>query len=566
MSAPQASTDLDIPVIRRNWIKEFSILAALALVLAAPWLLRPETSSIPVSYDRRLVILTPHNERIRHEFAHAFADHWKQLTGETLYVDWRIGGTSELAMMLRSDYASAFQQYWTDELKQNWTHEVATSFASSKTKTEDVTPGAKARKAFLDSSIGIGMDLFFGGGAYDFEQQAAAGILVAGDAAKGVGLKALQQHHPDWFTDAVIPINVSGEPFYDKELRWAGTCLSSLGICFNYDVLKRLGIASEPAQWEDLANPKLFNQIALSDPNKSGTVTKSLEQIIQQQMQLRLAELLKEGTATYPEAGPSLLETALSQGWERGLRLIQKISANARYYTDSSAKIPLEVAQGDAAAGMCIDFYGRALEEMVRKDDGSTRIKFIAPVGGSSVGVDPIGLLRGAPNPEVATAFMEFVLGDQGQKLWNYKAGTQGGPVKAALRRLPVRKDFYTETNRSQMTDSEVNPFEMAKAFTYHPEWTGSLFGAVRFIIKVSCINVHEDQQAAWQAIIKAGFPPRAMSAFENITLVSLQAAKKLAADLGKKDKELEMRLNRELTAAFRNQYRVAKQLAEEGL
>ena len=36
-----------------------------------------------------------------------------------------------------------------------------------------------ARRAFLTSDvIGIGIDLFFGGGSYDFAQQAAAGRLV----------------------------------------------------------------------------------------------------------------------------------------------------------------------------------------------------------------------------------------------------------------------------------------------------------------------------------------------------------------------------------------------------
>ena len=30
-----------------------------------------------------------------------------------------------------------------------------------------------------------------------------------------------------------------------------------------------------------------------------------------------------------------------------------------RYFTDSGVKIPLDVATGEAAAGMCIDFFGR---------------------------------------------------------------------------------------------------------------------------------------------------------------------------------------------------------------
>ena len=47
-----------------------------------------------------------------------------------------------------------------------------------------------ARRAFLTSDVSIGIDLFFGGGSYDFAQQAAAGRLVN---------SGLLQAHPDWF-------------------------------------------------------------------------------------------------------------------------------------------------------------------------------------------------------------------------------------------------------------------------------------------------------------------------------------------------------------------------------
>jgi iron(III) transport system substrate-binding protein len=93
---------------------------------------------------------------------------------------------------------------------------------------------------------------------------------------------------------------------------------------------------------------------------------------------------------------------------------------------------------------MCIDFYGRSAEEDVRKADGTSRVGFIAPLGGTSISVDPIGLLRGAPDPEIATAFIEFVLGEPGQKLWSFRVGEPGGPHQHALRRLPVRHDLYT--------------------------------------------------------------------------------------------------------------------------
>ena len=366
-----------IPVVRRWW-REGVVIAALLIVVLAPFILRPAEGGAPSRFDRRLVILTPHHEKIRHEFGRAFARKWKQDRGENLYVDWRVAGTSEITLMMRSDYAAAFELYWTDQLGQKWAPEVASAFGNARVTLPlagDRTPltvAQEARKAFLDSATSVGADLFFGGGAVDYEGQARAGFLVAADATTKFGLKPLMRQHPEWFKPEVIPQTLSGEVFYDKDQRWVGTCLSSMGICFNRDVLKRLGIEKEPTQWSDLADPRYLGQIALADPNKSGTVTKCFEQLIQQQMELAIREERSKPAGFRTDA--ELLATGIALGWERGVQLIQRISANSRYFTDNATKIPLEVAQGDAAAGMCIDFYGRSFEEQVRKADGSTRI------------------------------------------------------------------------------------------------------------------------------------------------------------------------------------------------
>ena len=552
-----------------RWRKELGVALALLLTLAAPFLLKPKESTAPSHYDRRLVIITPHNEKIRHAFGLAFSRHWKQKTGETLYVDWRVGGTSEIALMLRSDYAAAFEYFWTRKLGKPWSREVAQSFANGKIKlpaaAEDkLSTEQEARKAFLESNVGTGVDLFFGGGSFDFEQQANAGILVAADATGKNGLIEIFAKHPAWFSDSAIPASVSGEPFYDPQKRWVGACIARLGIVFNRDVLKRLGIGHEPEQWADLADPRLLGQIALADPNKSGTVTKALEQLIQQQMRLAIEELKKSPGEPMDEK--AVTEKGVRIGWDRGLRLIQRICANSRYFTDAATKIPLEVSQGDAAAGMCIDFYGLTFEEQVRKPDGTTRVGFVAPLGGAFADVDPVAMLRGAPEPVVATAFMEFVLGDEGQRLWNYKKGAPGGPERAALRRLPVRRDFYMEENRRWMADAAAQPFEDAKGFTYHKEWTESLFNVIRFVTRVMCIEVHGEQRSAWEMLAQKGFPKRATEVFEDIKLINYQSALDLAAELKRNDKEMEMRKAQEMSASFRAQYERAFHLAKEGM
>jgi iron(III) transport system substrate-binding protein len=547
------------PSFLRRWCKEIAIVSALLITLLGPFLLKPGQSTASSKADRKLVIVTPHPERLRAEFSQAFVRHWKEKTGETVAVDWRVpGGTSEIAVMLKSEFSAAFQLHWTQALGQTWTPAIAQNFMNPKAPASDA-----ARQAFLKSGTGVGLDVFFGGGAYDFQIQAESGTLVAQNSP-GTGIAALRQKHPAWFGDAGIPEMVSGEPFRDGKDRWIACCLSSFGIVFNRDVLRRLGIEKDPAQWRDLADPRLYGQLALADPGRSATVTKAFEMLIQQEMQEAIARLTQNpGKLKTPK---DIEAAGVREGWTRGLNLIQRISANARYFSDSSSKIPLDVARGDAAAGMCIDYYGRSTEEETRRPDGSSRIGFIMPVGGSSVSVDPIAMFRGAPEPELATAFIEFVLSDAGQKIWAYRSGTPGGPSRSALRRLAARKDFYSPENLLMMSDAAEMPYEKAKAFTYHPEWTASAFSTLRFLIRVMCVDTHQEQRKAWYTLITRQQPPRATEVFQELTSIRYDLA---VGDITKvvrsRDKVAETRLARTLGDTFRNNYELAYTLARKG-
>ena len=178
---------------------------------------------------------------------------------------------------------------------------------------------------------------------------------------------------------------------------WFGSVISSFGIVYNRDAIKRLGFAAAPAQWADLGDPRFIGEIALCDPTKSGSITMAFENVIQQQMQAQLP-------ATSSEAA------AVRAGWMTGLQLIQRIGANARYFTDTSQKPPIDVADGDCAAGLCIDFYGNQQAEAVLRRGDSNRVGFTSPVGGTAYSVDPIALLRGAPNRHAAELFLEYAL------------------------------------------------------------------------------------------------------------------------------------------------------------
>ena len=56
----------------------------------------------------------------------------------------------------------------------------------------------------------------------------------------------------------------------------------------------RPGITSPPRDWIDLTDPKYFGEIAVCDPTKSGSIAKSFESIIQEQIYLEWARLARE--------------------------------------------------------------------------------------------------------------------------------------------------------------------------------------------------------------------------------------------------------------------------------
>jgi len=542
---------------------------AMATVIGLPFLLRER--SVPVqSAEDTVVVITPHTESIRHEFGRGFGKWYLERTGRSVYVDFRvIGGTSEISKFLDSEFTNSFRNIWEGEMGRDWTLSVQEAFNNPRVELDDTpgddTPEEAARRAFLSSEATSGIDVFFGGGTYDFSVQAAKGALVDG---------GLTESHPDWFQETAepgtipmaIPRILSGETYFDAEGRWYGAVLSSYGIIYNRDALAQLGIEKEPRHWSDLADPRYFGQIAVCDPTKSGSMTQAFEMIIQQQMHEVADERGGADTLTEEEE-----REAVREGWMRGMRLIQKISANARYFTDTSQKPNIDVGMGDCAAGMSIDFYGRFQQENILERSGNPRFGFHTPKGGSTISADPVGLLRGARNKQVARLFIEFILSLEGQKLWNFEVGAPGGPETFSLRRPPIRPDLYREPWNAYRSDAEFNPYLAAGDFTYRRDWTGRLFSELRTLIRICFINVRPELVAAWGAIIEArgegrhDDADRAEAIMQDLGRISYEEASTTIDAALKAPRIEEVRLSRDLSKHFREQYKRAYRVATGG-
>ncbi len=543
--------------------RNLAILAAAALIVALPFLLRERAPAPPpgsaVAPGLALTVITPHNDAIRREFGRAFSAWHAERHGVPVDVRWIvIGGTTEISRYLEAQYTEAARAWWRRQGKP-WRpgmgermldrrFDAAKPPAVARADGEsDAAHAARAAAAEArwreDRDLWLAfratddpraftsrIDVFFGGGQYDFHRAAGQGLLVAPWPADRppAGLFA------DDAGVGMIPAKAGGEIWRTDS--YFGAALSTIGIAYNLDRLADAGVPA-PAAWVDLAAPAFFRSLGMADPTKSGSVAKAFEMIVHQTCREAVgragfgeAEIdafeaaiasAKLPPGTVPQGVPAAYQQAVEQGWLDGVRLIQRIGANARYFTDSSSKTPIDVGTGQVAAGLAIDFYARFQEQYSRGRDGRERMRFVTPAGGSSVSADPIALLRGAEHRDLAVRFLAFVLGVEGQRLWAYRAGAPGGPRQYPLRRLPVRRDFYPSPEPAvqavhadhlrhaseDLASPEIDPYRLAGGFVYRPRWTSGHFAVLRDIVRAMCIDSQEELQAAWGAIVRAGGP-----------------------------------------------------------
>ena len=219
-----------------NWKKKLSILGLLTAAVAAPLALRDKGAEGADKADLRLDVITPHTETLRREFGEAFSAYWEEETGDSVYVNFLVpGGTSECVRVISNGFEAAKER----------------------------------------GETGCGIDVFFGGGAYDFAIQAKQNRFEK---------LRIFETRSDLFGEDGIPPTLSGETFYDPDHTWIGSVLSSFGICYNTDLLAERGIPA-PVSWDDLGNPGYIRGIALADTTKSSSVTKSFEMLVQQKIQ-----------------------------------------------------------------------------------------------------------------------------------------------------------------------------------------------------------------------------------------------------------------------------------------
>ncbi len=412
------------------------LVALLAVIIGVPFVLRPRNEAATAATSGpRLVIITPHNEQMRFEFERAF-NRWRVEQGKPAVVfDWRTSGG-------------------TSDLRK----QVLTEFSAEQHRA--------ARTGRPPRSIGY--DLFFGGG--DFEHDRLADGVVIQRDGQSVRIPATEPISlPPGLLEEVFPEpTIGGERLYRPDMLWVGTALSSFGIVYNRDVLAMLDLP-EPRTWADLQDERYLHWLALADPAHSGSIAATYNVILRR------------------------------HGWTEGWALLRRLFANGRYFVASASKVPVDVSAGEAAAGMCIDFYGRFQAGAIHNADGSSRVGYVDPPFVTAITADPISIIRDAPNREIALEFIAWLLSVEAQNLWQKRLGTPGGPLRFELRRLPVRRDVYTPEHMQYWAD-DIDPFAIASPL---PAATPNWFSAVGPITHAMAVDIHSDLIAAWKAIVR---------------------------------------------------------------
>jgi len=329
--------------------------------------------------------------------------------------------------------------------------------------------------------VGGAADLVFGGGSYEHDQFKRQQSVTVEGAKREASISQPAGFDEAWLQRTYGENRIGDTHLYDPDQYWFGTALSGFGIVYNRDALRRLDVP-EPRQWTDLTAGTLYESVALVNPAQSGSITTAFEAILKQ------------------------------RGWVDGWRILRRAAANARYFSGSSLKPPIDVSQGDAAVGICIDFYGRFQSQVLVDAGDPDRVGYVDPPGESTIDPDPVSMLNGAPHADIARHFIEFCLSEPGQALWQFRIGGGTadipGPQQFELRRLPILRSMYAN-HMSRMID-HVNPFDLAQAARY-PDSNFRAFIAPLFA--AMAMDSHDELSTAWKAIIDHPAYPRGSDA-----------------------------------------------------
>ncbi len=251
-----------------------------------------------------------------------------------------------------------------------------------------------------------------------------------------------------------IPQKVGAFPINDPEGYYKGFAASGYGFMWNTRYLKAKKLPV-PKTWADLAKPVYHGHVGMSAPSRSGTTHLTVETLLQ------------------------------GMGWAEGWAMWKAIAGNFKTVTERSFGVPDGVNSGQFGIGIVIDFFGLSSEA------SGFPVKFLYPQVTTLVPAN-IAIVKSAPHPKAAAAFIEFLLSADGQEVL----------LDPKIRRLPVNPATYAKAPADF-----PNPFKdksIGAAVKFDLELSKNRYNVINSLFDVMVTYRLDDLRAATKAIQNA--------------------------------------------------------------
>jgi ABC-type Fe3+ transport system substrate-binding protein len=248
-----------------------------------------------------------------------------------------------------------------------------------------------------------------------------------------------------------IPEKVGAFPINDPDGYYKGFAASGYGIMWNTRYLKAKKLPV-PKTWADLAKPVYHGHVGMSAPSRSGTTHLTVETLLQ------------------------------GEGWAKGWTKWKQIAGNFKTVTERSFGVPDGVNSGQFGLGIVIDFFG-----LSSKASGFP-VDFLYPPITTLVPAN-IAIVKSAPHPDAAGAFIEFLLSPAGQEVL----------LDPKIRRLPVNPATYAKA-----PEGFPNPFKdksIGSAVKFDLQLSKSRYNVINSLFDVMITYRLDDLRAATKSI-----------------------------------------------------------------
>ncbi len=203
-------------------------------------------------------------------------------------------------------------------------------------------------------------DVWFGGPEVFFARAAAEGLL--------------EPYRPVW-ADSVLPAARGPDDLY------FGVYLTPAVITFNSDAVSR---DQAPQDWDDVLDPRWRGQVLIRDPLASGTMHTIFGMIMYRGLQ-------------------ATGDTAAGYEW------LRRLDAQTKEYVLNPAILYQKLARREGLLTLW------DLPDVLHVQGRGFPLDYVLPKSGTPVLVDGIAVIKGAEQPELARAFVDYVGSVEGQ-------------------------------------------------------------------------------------------------------------------------------------------------------